>query len=416
MLLVLKLIKESLLFALNSLRSNLVRTLLSLLGVTVGIFCIVSVPAFMESIELGMKKSFEMIGDDVVFIQKWPMGPEEGEEEYAWWNYLSRRQPSLKDMDMLEERMDLAEAMAFQVGANEVAEFRNNNLNNAVLLGVTHDYENVINLNIEEGRYFSPLESEGGRNVGIVGYDVAQALFGNDSPIGQTIKMGGLKVDIIGMFEKEGASLLQNGFDKAVVVPVQFSTRLIDLELMDTSIMIKAKEGISNNELKNEVIGTFRPIRRLKPGQSNDFSIIEATMITQIIDSIFGVAQLVGIGIGLCALLVGGFGILNIMYVSVKERTNIIGIQKGLGAKNYFILLQFLFESVFLCIIGGIAGLILIYILFFIVNTFIDFETVLSLGKVIQGLIISAILGLLAGIIPAFSASRLNPVEAIRSK
>ena len=411
-----RLIKESFLFAWAALVNNRLRTTLSLLGVTIGIFSIIFVLSVVDSMEADMKSSLEMIGSDILFVQKWPMGPEEGAEEYEWWKYMSRRQPSLKDMEKLGKRLDSYSAMAYQAGSQKTAEYRNNFIDPVFITATSFQYNEVISLKIAKGRYFTESECTGGKNVAIIGHEVKEQLFGSEEPIGKDIKVGGLKVTVIAVLEKEGASLFGNGMDQAVFLPVEFGIRLIDVRAEDTSIIIKAREGVSNQQLKDDVIATFREVRGIAPREANDFSIIESKMISGMVDSIVGVFNLAGIVIGIFAILVGAFSIANIMFVSVRERTNIIGIQKSLGAKNYFILFQFLFESVALCIIGGSIGLLLVWILASIMTSAMDFEFILPFSRVIMGLTISVVVGVVSGIIPAWRASRLNPVDAIRSK
>jgi putative ABC transport system permease protein len=241
-------------------------------------------------------------------------------------------------------------------------------------------------------------------------------LFGSEEALGKDIKVGGLKCSVIGVLKKEGASLFGNGTDQAVFLPVEFGLRLMDLDSQDGSIIVKAKEGVSNQELKDQVIATFREIRSIKPGRDRDFSIIESKMISGMVDSIVGVFNIAGMIIGIFAILVGAFSIANIMFVSVRERTNIIGIQKSLGAKNYFILFQFLFESIALCLIGGAFGLLLVFLLAQILTAAFEFEFILPLSRIVMGISISVIVGVISGFVPAWRASRLNPVDAIRSK
>lgn len=413
---ILRLIKESFLFAWQALVTNRLRTTLSLLGVTIGIFSIIFVLSVVDSMEADMKSSLEMIGSDILFVQKWPMGPEEGDEEYAWWKYMGRRQPSLRDMERLEKRLDSYDAIAFQASTEKVAEYKNNFLDPAYVTTVSYQYDQTIALKIASGRYFTEAECTGGKNVAIIGDEVKNQLFGSTDPIGKEITLGGLKVHIIGVLQKEGASLFGNGMDLAVFIPVEFGIRLIDVKNQDTSIIIKAKSGVSPDELKDDVIATFREIRGIKPRQDNDFSIIEAEMISGMVDSIVGVFNVAGMIIGVFAILVGAFSIANIMFVSVRERTNIIGIQKSLGAKNYFVLFEFLFESIALCIIGGSIGLFFVWILAQIMTSALDFEFILPFSRIVMGLTISVVVGVISGIIPAWKASRLNPVDAIRSK
>jgi putative ABC transport system permease protein len=412
----LRLIKESFVFAWQALVVNKLRTTLSLLGVTIGIFSIIFVLSVVDSMEADMKSSLDMIGSDILFVQKWPMGPEEGDKEFEWWKYMSRRQPSLKDMEKLDKRLDVHAAMAFQTSNEKAAEYKNNFLDPVFVTAVSYEYNQTITLKIEQGRYFTKQECDAGKNVAIIGSLVAEQLFGTEEPLGKDIKVGGLKCSVIGVLKKEGASLFGNGTDQAVFLPIEYGIRLMDIDSQDGSIIVKAREGISNQELKDQVIATFREIRSIKPGRDRDFSIIESKMISGMVDSIVGVFNIAGMIIGVFAILVGAFSIANIMFVSVRERTNIIGIQKSLGAKNYFILFQFLFESIALCLIGGAIGLLLVFLLAQILTAAFDFEFILPLSRIVMGISISVIVGVISGFVPAWRASRLNPVDAIRSK
>jgi putative ABC transport system permease protein len=283
-------------------------------------------------------------------------------------------------------------------------------------MAVTYHFREAISLNIAQGRYFTEPEVDGGRNVAVIGALMAESLFAGINPLDKEITIGGLKVQIIGIFEKEGTSLFGAGFDNAVMIPYGFGVRLTGSEVDDASIAVKGKEGMTNAELKNAVIEAMRSIRGVRLKDSNDFSILESTMINSMVDSIIGVFNVIGLVIGVFAILVGAFSIANIMFVSVSERTNIIGIQKALGAKNYFILNQFLFESMALCLIGGLAGLAFVAGLVALLNQLIDFHFILPIERIVLGISISLVVGVVAGIVPALKASKLNPVDAIRSK
>ena len=412
-----RLFKESVSFAYQALVVNKLRTFLSLLGVTIGIFSIISVFTLVDSLKAGIDSSFDLLNDDVIYIQQMPWGPEEGDEEYAWWEYMKRRQPSLKDAEKLKSRLTKARAVAFATGNSATAEYKSSNYQNADIAGVSHDYNKAVKLDIADGRYFTQPESEGGRAVCLIGDEVAETLFNTLNPIGKFIKVQGLKLKVIGVFGKEGTSIIGSPFDKLILMPIKYGTKLISMKNTDCQILVRAKEGIPTAELIAEVKGDFRAIRRLGIKQQNDFSINEASMITAIVDVVFVMINAVGFIIGGFAMVVGGFSIANIMFVSVKERTNIIGIQKALGAKNSFILLQFLAESVTLCVIGGILGLLFMSGLVLLANFLIeDLSLQIFMSNLIIGLVFAAVIGLLAGIIPAFLASRLNPVDAIRSK
>lgn len=415
-MMIFRLILESFSFAWQALVTNKLRTMLSLLGVTIGIFSIIFVLSVVDSLEADMKSSFDMIGSDVLFVQKWPMGPEDGDKDYAWWKYMRRRPPNLRDMEKLEKSLEQAAAVSYSVSTAATAERGNNFLKTAYASGVSYQYRNTIAINLSEGRYFTQVECETGKNYAIIGQIVKEQLFGDGNALGQEMTVGGLKVIVIGVFKKEGTSLFGKGFDLVVMLPVEFATRLIPAGTEDANITVKAKEGVTNKEMRDEVISVFREVRGIKPKSENDFSIIEASMINEIVDSIISVFNIVGVVIGIFAILVGAFSIANIMFVSVAERTNIIGIQKALGAKNYFILTQFLFESVALSLIGGAIGLLLVWMVVSILSAVIEFEFMLPLARIIGGLTISIVVGLIAGIVPAMKAARLNPVDAMRSK
>lgn len=396
---------------------NKLRTFLSLLGVTIGIFSIISVFTLVDSLKSGIEESFDILNDDVLFIQQMPWGPEEGDTEFKWWEFIRRKQPALKDASNLQKRLTKADAVAFATGTSGVAEYKNSSYGSAEIAGVSFEYNEVIKLDIAQGRYFTEVESDGGRNTVIIGNEIAETLFGNLNPIGKSIKVKGHKVKVIGVFSKEGTSIIGSPFDKLVLMPVKLITRMVDVRNTDCQILVKSKPGVSNAELKDEIIGQFRAIRKLSIKKKNDFSVNEASMLSALVDGVFAMINAVGFIIGFFAILVGGFSIANIMFVSVKERTNIIGIQKALGAKNSFIMLQFLAESIVLCVFGGIVGLILMSILVLIVNMWSDsFTLVIFWSNLVIGVVISAVIGLVSGILPAYTASRLNPVDAIRSK
>ncbi|MEN9333632.1 MAG: hypothetical protein RLY35_812 [Bacteroidota bacterium] len=400
--------------AFQALVSNKLRTVLSLLGVTIGIFSIIFVLAVVDSMEADMRESLESVGSDVMMIKKWPMGPEDGKEEYEWWKFMSRREPSTKDMAQLASRLTTAQALAFESGTSQTAKFEGNYLEDVWVNGVTFYYNQTRTVNIEKGRYFTEHECDGGRGVCLIGNTVAQQLFGRGEALDKEITVAGLKMRVIGQMKKEGASLFGNGMDQTIIVPVGYAVRWMNTEEVDGSIMVKAKPSSNADDLKGEVIQHFRAIRGIKPGGDNDFSIIEAKMISDVLDQIVGVFNTAGMFIGIFAIIVGAFSIANIMFVSVKERTHLIGLQKALGAKKVFILVQFLTEAVSLCIMGGLMGLGLVYLSIVGLNAAFEMSFILPMERVFMGIGISVIVGLIAGILPAWSAANLDPVEAMR--
>ena len=331
---------------------------------------------------------------------------------------MNRPVPVYSELAELQRKIKGADALGFRIGARKTLKQNNNTVENAIVSGWSFDYSKIKSFDIIDGRYFREDEAEGGYNVVILGYSVAQGLFPNDeNAVGKTIKVAGRNCKVIGLIKKEGESMLGNSMDNQAIVPYNFGRLLMDVksENSDPFIAAKAKPGVTNEQLKDELTGVMREIRGLKPLADDDFALNETNLLSKNFDGLFDMVSIAGAIIGGFSILVGGFGIANIMFVSVRERTNIIGIQKSLGAKNYFILSQFLFEAVFLSLIGGIIGLLLIYILTLGLHSVIDMEITLTRSNIILGLSVSVLIGIISGFIPAYGASQLDPVEAIRT-
>ena len=410
----LRLLRESLSFAWSAIVVNKLRTFLSLLGVMVGIFVISSIFTVVDSMEDDLMDSFSMLDDDVLFVSKWPwsMGG-----EYPWWKYVQRREPSLSDSEELSRRLTQASEVAFQMKGMFNLEAAENSYPNVPVAAVSHSYPGVISLDIATGRFFNGSESASGSPVGIVGYDIAMNLFGTEEVLGRKIKIAGQRVEIIGTFTHQGESMISNGFDEFVMVPATFAPRIFDTRNLEgNSIMVKARAGVEMEILKDEIIQQLRSVRRVRPGNENDFSINQIDMLTGLISTIFTQVELGGWFIAIFAILVGCFSIANIMFVSVRERTRIIGVQKALGAKSSFILIQFLFEAIVLCVFGAILALLAIELLILIINmSDLGITLSVSFNRVVMAMSIAVVSGLLSGIAPALSASRMPPVEAMRS-
>ena len=378
----------------------------------VGIFMITAVFAVVDSLEDGLKNTFNILDDEVLFIQKWPwtFG-----EDYPWWKYVQRREVSLSDMDLLADRLELAQDVVFQSKAALPLESQNSRMEGVGVVAVSEGYEDVIALDIANGRYFSPIEVAAGRSVAVVGYDVAMELTGRANPLGESIEARGQRMEIVGVFAKQGVSMVNDGFDRAIVIPAKFGHRIMDYG-RGTQIMVKPKEGIGTAELSDEIVQQFRSVRRLRPSEVEDFSINQIGMLTSILDSIFQQVEYGGWFIGIFAILVGCFSVANIMFVSVRERTRIIGVQKAIGAKSTFILMQFLFEAVALCVIGALFALLAIEGIVALVNAIdIGFVMVVRPSRIIIALSVAVTSGLVAGLAPAKRAARMEPVEAMRS-
>lgn len=410
----LRLFRESYLFALQSIFSNKVRTILTLLGITIGIFAVISVFTVFDSLEKQIKTSISELGQGVLFIQKWPWAM--GGGDYPWWKYVNRPQPSPEELEAILDRSQTVANAAFMTGISRTVEKGSVAVNSTALVGTTYEYGQVITFEIHRGRYFTMNDFQVNANVALIGYKLKETLFGDLEAVGKTIKAGGKKMLVIGVLKEEGDDVFGESHDWQVILPVGFLKRLADLERVGSTIMVKAKPNVSVEQMRAEVKGIMRSERSLRPGADDDFAINETSLLTQGFDALFGVVSMVGWIVGGFSLLVGGFGIANIMFVSVRERTSQIGIQKSLGAKNYFILLQFLFEAIFLSIIGGLVGLLLVYIGTLIFNSMdLGLALILTFDNIILAIMVSALIGLIAGMVPSYKASRLDPVEAIRT-
>ena len=387
------------------------RTSLSLLGITIGIFSIISVYTVVDSFEINVRKEIEGLGTDVLYIQKWSWG---GSSDYPWWKYLSRPEPNYKEFVELRRRSTTIGDMAFIYGLSGTLKYQNNSVEAAQIQAVSNDYLLLWKFDLADGRFFSEKESEEGSPIAVLGHEVAQGLFPDGNALGKQITLLGRKVTVVGVISKQGSSLFGNDFDNMAVVPIAFVRKLVGQSDMNGAlIMARPKPNVEFLQMKDEVQGIMRSLRKLKPKAEDNFALNENSMISGGLDSIFAIIGIAGTVIGGFSILVGGFGIANIMFVSVRERTNQIGIQKAVGAKRWFLLAQFLAEAVVLSFFGGALGLILVGLVVFIAS-FTSFSLYLTLGNIIAGLAISVGIGLVAGILPAIQASRLDPVEAIR--
>ncbi len=412
-----RLILESFSFAFGSLRGNKLRTFLSLLGITIGIFAIISVFTVIDSLENYIRNSLNSLGSNMVYIQKWPWAPPEGESEYPWWKYMNRPVPTMEESEDLARRSKNIENSVYFFGFNRTIQFENSKAENTEVLATTHDLINTWSLEIEKGRYFTESESNSGAALAILGSELATKLFDQVNPVGKMIKFQGYRFQVIGVYTKKGTDMFGTSMDKRVHVPVVYAMNMVDVRDRDQgqTINVKANPDADHDEFMAELEGIMRNLRRLKPLEENNFAINEVSVISTRFDAFFKVFNIAGWIIGGFSILVGGFGIANIMFVSVKERTKIIGIQKAIGAKKFFILLQFIFEAVVLSMLGGIIGLILIFAGTLIFSAAADMTIALTMSNIILGLTISGVIGVLAGFIPALSASRLDPVEAMNS-
>ncbi|MCF0049656.1 ABC transporter permease [Dyadobacter chenwenxiniae] len=405
---------ESFRFAWQALKSNITRTILSLLGVTVGIFAIVAVFTIVDSLERSIKDSMSFIGDKVIYVQKWPWG---FGGEYQWWKYFQWPEPTYAEYKFLYENLESASAVAVMDFRGSTTLKNGSNSIVAQIQGVSYEYNQISDIPIQDGRYFIPLETNNARNVAIVGADIAAALFPGQDAIGKTFKLAGNKFTIVGVQVRKGESLVDFGGspDKNCIIPFASFSKLFQSGRRSADIVVKGfPEDEGMKEVEAEITGLMRTKRGIKPRDGSNFSLNRPEAAAEAIGQLFAVLTIAGWVIGSFSILVGGFGIANIMFVSVKERTNLIGIQKSLGAKNYSILFQFLFEAVMLSLVGGLVGIFLVFLLSFMPMG--SLQILLTPGNIILGLGVSSVIGVLSGIVPAMLAARMDPVIAIRAK
>lgn len=414
MLATIKILWNSLKMALQELRVNKLRTFLSLLGITIGIFCIIAVFTVTDSMEKNIRNDVQALGSDVIYVQKWPWG---GGGEYPWWKYMNRPEPQYKELQVIQDRVKSASASAFAFSVySKKIEYKDDYMDGVEMMSVTQDFERIQEPQIISGRYFTANET--GANVVILGANIWDGLFGStDAALGKMVQVVGRPCKVIGLLKKKGESLLGGiNYDNAVIVPYMYGRTIVDeRRFSDPYIMVKAASGVDLGQLKDELKGVLRANHRLRPREEDDFSMNEITTLSSSLNGLFAALNLGGGLIAIFALIVGGFGIANIMFVTVKERTNIIGLKKAIGARRNVILMEFLLEAIVLCLIGGGLGLLIVYIGTLLASGSQSFVITLTAKNVILGLGISAFVGILAGFIPAFSASKLDPVVAIRS-
>ncbi len=415
MLIYFRVLKESFNFALNALKNNKLRTFLSLLGVTIGIFSIIAVLAAVDSLKKEIEGSMSGLDNSTIIVMRFSFGP----TDIPRWKWLQFPDVTYDEYQYIKRNVPDVEAVSFALNVpSETIKYEENTVSNVEIGAITHEYYDIEALQIANGRFFNESESNSGSPVIILGDEIAENLFGSIDPLGKKVRLYGRKFTVIGVLKKEGMGLFGNSKDTAIFLPANMTRKIYGDNNKSTfpQIIIKPESGVDNAEFIAMLKQKIRMSRGLKPDDVDTFFVNQLQGFADFIDAITGQMNIMGLIISGFSLLVGGFGIANIMFVSVKERTNLIGIQKSLGAKNKFILFQFLFEAVILAVIGGLIGLLLVFITSVIMSQFTgDFEFVLSAKNMFIGTAISATIGLISGILPAISASRLDPVEAIRT-
>lgn len=415
MLVYLRVFKESFSFALNALKNNKLRTFLSLTGVTVGIFSIIAVLAAVDSLDRNIKENLSGLDKNTIYLTKFSFGP----TDIPRWKRDNFPQTEYDAFDFVRRSVPDIDAVAYTIfGSTETIRYQAETVSGVGIDAVSNEIYNINDFKVEKGRFYGESESESGAPVIVLGYTIAENLFGNSNPLGKKVRAYDRKLTVIGVLKKFGASIFDSPDEKAFV-PANFVRRFRNggASGLPGAIIIKPSSDVEISSFEQVLKQKFRTFRGLKAGEDDNFFINKISGFVSAVDSVISGMNIIGWIISGFSLLVGGFGIANIMFVSVKERTNLIGIQKSLGAKNRFILFQFLFEAVILAVVGGLIGLLFVWITANIMNGVVgeDFEFVLSFGNMFLGFGLSTFIGLISGVIPAISASKLDPVEAIRT-
>ncbi|MEY4049407.1 MAG: hypothetical protein RL262_241 [Bacteroidota bacterium] len=412
---VLTILWNSFKMALGELKANKLRTFLSLFGITIGIFCIIGVLATIDSLQSKIKTDLSSFGNNSVYIDKWDYS---GGPEYPWWKFVKRPSMKMEEMEFVKKKSTLASNMAFFMQTQESFSYEDNILKGVNLYGVTPEYKNIQSFNIGYGRYFNESDFTRGVPFGVIGFKVAEELYGKaDKGVGKTITYKGRKLLVIGVIEKQGSAII-NGYDydKSTIVTHNYMASVYNPESLGPVIMVQPKPGITSKALQEELTGIMRQIRKLSPTQEDNFTCNDVAQFKDQVESVFGAVNQGGWAIAGLSLIVGAFGVANIMFVTVRERTSQIGLKKAIGAKSSSILYEFLLESAFLCIIGGLVGLFLVWMLTLALSSFLPFAITIAPSIIFLAFSICIILGVVSGIIPASIAAKMNPVEAIRTK
>lgn len=413
----LEIVGSSFRMALQELWKNKLRTFLSLFGVTIGIFCIISVLATVGSLERNIQNEIQSLGSNTIYVDKWDYSAGGG-PDYPWWKFVNRPVPKYAELRQIKERTAGAKYVAFKIDVTGNVDYGNNSLSGVQLYGISEQFNTIQPFDIQYGRYITDAEFSQGTNVLVIGFEVAEKLFGSPEVApGKLVTVKGKKMMVTGVIKKQGKQMIGGwNFDQNVVLTYRYARNLMDERRADPLIMVQGQDGQSSKALKDELTGTMRAIRKLTPTKEDNFSLNDVNDFSDAISAIFVNLNIGGWAIAALSLIVGMFGVANIMFVSVRERTSQIGLKKAIGAKRRIILTEFLLESAFLCIIGGLIGLILVFLLTQVLTQALNFPVYISTTNLVLAIGICIFVGVVAGYIPARQAARMDPVEAIRSK
>jgi putative ABC transport system permease protein len=403
-------VTEGLRISWSAIGANKLRAGLTTLGIVIGIVTVTLMGTAIEGLNRAFLKSISAIGTDVLYVQRFGWFIDSFEE---WIKANRRREITMAQVKALEKQMTLARAIAPVVFSRQPVKYKNRSSTSVQVIGTTDQFMFTSGVAVAQGRFITGAEVEGGRPVCVVGSEVATNLFQQEWPLGHKIKIGPRTLEVVGVLEKQGSFLGAFSLDNQVIIPVkQFLTGIWNYP--DFQIQVKAVSLEQMDDAREEVRGLMRKIRRVPPDKPDDFAIDQQEMFIKMFNRVAGIIATVGLFITGLSLFVGGIGIMNIMFVSVAERTREIGIRKAIGAKRRTILIQFLIEAASICLIGGLIGLAIAYPLTLVLARFLP--ATMSLTVLGIALLVSLVTGLVSGFFPAWRAARMNPVDALRNE
>lgn len=403
--------------ALQELWKNKLRTFLSLFGITIGIFCIIGVLATVNSLEQNIQNEVKTLGTNTIYVDKWDYSAGGG-QNYPWWKYVNRPSPRYDELKQIKERTPSAKYAAFKISISDKVEYENNQLSGVNIYGITEEFNDIQPVEIASGRYISESEFSQGSPAGVIGNEIAEKLFGEpERAVGKMVTVRGKKIIITGTIKKQGKTMIGGWqFDQSLVLSYRYARNIMDQKKADPLILVQGQDNLTSKALKDNLTGTMRAIRKLTPTKEENFTLNDVNDFSDAISEAFVSLNIGGWAIAALSLIVGMFGVANIMFVSVRERTGQIGLKKAIGAKKRIILTEFLLESAFLCIIGGFIGLTLVFLLTQVLTSALNFPVYISTSNLALAIGICIVVGVIAGYIPARQAARMDPVVAIRSK
>jgi putative ABC transport system permease protein len=409
----LNILLNSLRLTFQELRANKLRSILSLTGIAFGIFCIIGVLAAVNSLERNIQSEVKSLGDNTIYIDKWDYS---GGPDQPFWKFRARPVMKYEEADMIKQRAVLVGDISFLMQTGGSISHKDDLIQSAGVYGITEAQMNIQPIKFSDGRFFSSSEFSAGSNVCLIGFANAESLFGTtERALGKQIDIKGRKTTIVGVIKKEGKNFIGWDYDNCVMLPYNYCRQLFEEKNSNPILIANGKKDVTTAALSDELRGIMRQIRKLGPKQEDNFSLNSVEAFSQAITGFFSVLNIVGAIIGGISLIVGLFGIANIMFVTVKERTPVIGLKKAIGAKKGSILFEFLLEAIILCFMGGAIGLFFVWIGTLISSHLLDFPIYISVPMLIITIMVCLIVGIIAGIFPASKAAKMDPVVAIRS-